>query len=131
MLIERLYTGHMNRLQKSLAPALATAGMLHFVRPKPFDGIVPPQLPGSQRFYTYASGVAELTTAALLAAPRTRKVGGLSAAVLLTAVWPANMYMAWLWRRKPWYLQFITIARVPLQVPMIRAAWGIYKGRKG
>lgn len=50
---------------------------------------------------------------------------------LLTAVWPANMYMAWLWRRKPWFLQFITIARVPLQVPMIRAAWGIYKGRKG
>lgn len=87
MLIEHLYTGHMNRLQKSLAPALATVSMLHFVRPKPFDGIVPPQLPGSQRFYTYASGVAELTTAALLAAPRTRKVGGLSAAVLLTAVW--------------------------------------------
>lgn len=82
MLIEHLYTGHMNRLQNSLAPALATAGMLHFVRPKPFDGIVPPQLPGSQRFYTCASGVAELTTAALLAAPRTRKVGGLSAAVL-------------------------------------------------
>ena len=35
------------------------------------------------------------------------------------------------WGRKPWYLQLITIARVPLQVPMIRAAWGIYKGRKG
>ena len=37
MLIEHLYTGHMNLLQYSLAPARATAGMLHFVRPKPFD----------------------------------------------------------------------------------------------
>lgn len=119
---------HLNTtLRKALAPAFTVAGVLHFVKPEPFDGIVPRQLPGSQRFYTYASGVAELATAALLATPRTRTFGGLSAAALLAAVWPANMYMAWLWRSKPWYLQIVSIARVPLQIPMIRAAWGIYK----
>ena len=32
-------------------------GVLHFVAPKPFDSIVPAELPGSPRFYTYASGV--------------------------------------------------------------------------
>src|SRR5690242_3037660 len=37
-------------------------GTLHFVAPKPFDGIIPAELPGSARFYTYASGVAELGT---------------------------------------------------------------------
>ena len=119
----------MNGIQKALAPVIATAGVLHFVKPQPFDSIVPPQLPGSARSYTYASGVAELATAALLANKRTRKAGGFAAAALLVAVWPANMYMAWLWRNKPWYLQAISIGRVPLQIPLIRSAWGIYKGR--
>ena len=41
-------------------------GVLHFVAPKPFDSIIPEELPGSARFYTYASGVAELGTGALL-----------------------------------------------------------------
>lgn len=118
----------MNTIHKALAPALAGAGVLHFVKPDPFDSIVPPQLPGSQRFYTYASGVAELATAALLANKSTRATGGLAAAALLTAVWPANIYMAWQWRRKPWYLQLISIGRVPLQIPMIRGAWDIHEG---
>lgn len=121
----------MNTIQKALAPVFAGAGVLHFAVPKPFDDIVPAQLPGSARTYTYASGVAELLTAALLANKKTRATGGLAAAVLLTAVWPANINMAWQWRAKPWYLQAITIGRVPLQIPLIRAAWGIYKGRKG
>ncbi|QPK83658.1 hypothetical protein G7Y29_02275 [Corynebacterium qintianiae] len=118
----------MNRLQKSLVPVLATAGVLHFVKPEPFDSIVPPQLPGEPRTYTYASGVAELASAALLASKRTKATGGLAAAGLFAAVWPANIYMAWLWRRKPWYLQVISLARIPLQIPLIRAAWGIHRG---
>ena len=57
-------------------------GTLHFVAPKPFDSIIPAELPGSARFYTYASGVAELGTGALLLAPRTRKLGALAAIAL-------------------------------------------------
>ena len=40
-------------------------GTMHFVAPKPFDTIIPAELPGSPRFYTYASGVGELATGAL------------------------------------------------------------------
>ena len=47
--------------------ALCTgAGVLHFVRPKPFDSLIPEQLPGSARAWTYGSGVSELATAALI-----------------------------------------------------------------
>ena len=56
-------------VKKSLVPLLGGAGALHFLKPEPFDGIVPPQLPGTQRTYTYVSGAAELATAALLAQP--------------------------------------------------------------
>src|SRR5689334_18441987 len=37
---------------------LVGMGVLHFAVPKPFDSIVPAELPGDARFYTLASGVA-------------------------------------------------------------------------
>lgn len=116
-------------LQKShgFAALFAGAGLLHFIRPAPFDSLVPPQLPGTRRFYTYASGAAELATAGLLAVPRTRRWGGLATSALMLAVWPGNLYMAWQWRRKPWYLQAVSLGRVPLQVPLIRGGWTIYR----
>ena len=57
-------------------------GVLHFVAPKPFDDIIPEELPGSARFYTYASGVAELGVGGLLLAPKTRRLGALAAIAL-------------------------------------------------
>ena len=93
---------------------------LHFLAPKPFDTIVPAELPGSQRFYTYASGVAELATGALLLAPRTRRLGALSAvAAVRRRCFPANMNMVRLWRDKPLAMRLGAIARLPLQIPMI------------
>jgi uncharacterized membrane protein len=102
-------------------------GTLHFVAPKPFDGIVPAELPGSARFYTYASGVAELTTGALLLSPRTRKLGALSAVALFLAVFPANINMVRLWRDKPLFMRLGAMARLPLQIPMITSALKIYR----
>ena len=102
-------------------------GALHFVAPKPFDGIVPVELPGSQRFYTYASGVAELTTGALLLSPRTRRLGALSAVALFLAVFPANVNMVRLWKNKPLVMRLGAIARLPLQIPMITSALKIYR----
>ena len=115
-------------VKKSLVPLLAGAGVLHFLKPEPFDGIVPPQLPGSQRMYTYVSGAAELATAALLANPATRQTGGFAAATLFTLVWPGNFYMAYLWRDKPWHRQIISLGRLPLQIPLIRAGIDIARG---
>lgn len=49
---------------------LGVMGVLHFVKPEHFDRIVPRALPGSARFYTYASGVAELGVAGPAGPPK-------------------------------------------------------------
>lgn len=105
-----------------LAAMLLGVGVVHFVAPKPFDDIVPAELPGDARFYTYASGVAELGTGALLLAPRTRRLGATLAALLFIAVFPANINMVRLWWDKPLPLKLGAIARLPLQIPMITEA---------
>ncbi|WP_078324665.1 DoxX family protein [Mycobacteroides salmoniphilum] len=105
-----------------LAAVLLGVGVVHFVAPKPFDAIVPTELPGEARFYTYASGVAELGTGALLLAPKTRKLGGTIAALLFIAVFPANINMVRLLWNKPLPLKLGAIARLPLQIPMITEA---------
>lgn len=110
-----------------LAALLLGSGVLHFAMPKPYDSIVPVQLPGSQRFYTYASGVAELAAGGLLLAPQTRKLGALSALALFVAVFPANINLVRLWRGKPLFMRLGAIARLPLQVPMITSALKVYR----
>lgn len=97
-------------------------GTLHFVAPKPFDGIIPAELPGSPRFYTYASGVAEVGIGGLLLVERTRRLAALAAAALFIAVFPGNVNMVRLWWDKPWPMRIIALARLPLQIPMITAA---------
>lgn len=104
---------------------LIGAGAGHFLRPEPFDAIVPPQLPGSARFYTYASGVTEVGVGAMLLAPRTRRAGALAAAALFVAVFPANLNMAQMWKDKPLPMRAVALARLPLQLPMITQALAI------
>ena len=110
-----------------LGALLLGAGTTHFLLPTPYDSIVPAELPGSARFYTYASGVAELATAALLLVPRTRRTGGLAAAVVFISVFPANVNMVRLWWDKPWPMRIAAIARLPLQVPMITQALKVWR----
>jgi uncharacterized membrane protein len=107
--------------------ALLGMGALHFVAPKPFDTIVPAELPGSARFYTYASGVAEIAVGAALLSPKTRKVGALAAVALYLAVLPANVNMVRLWKNKPLPMRIGAVARLPLQIPMITQALKIYR----
>lgn len=105
-----------------IAAMLLGIGTLHFVAPKPFDGIIPVELPGSPRFYTYASGVAEIGIGAALLVPRIRRTAALSAAALFLAVFPGNVNMCRLWWDKPWPMRIVALARLPLQIPMITAA---------
>ncbi|MGC5627051.1 MauE/DoxX family redox-associated membrane protein [Georgenia sp. Z1344] len=114
-----------------LAALLAAAGTTHLVAPGPFDQIVPRQLPGSARAYTYTSGVAELAVAALLAAPRTRQLGGTAAAALFVAVFPANLQMAWDWRHRSAPARAIAYGRLPLQAVLIRQALRVATGPAG
>ena len=113
----------------AMPAALAAMGVLHFAKPRPFDGLIPPELPGSRRAWTYGSGVAELAVAGLLAVPRTRRLGGAAATALFLGVFPGNLQMVRAWRRKPvWPYQVIAWGRRPLQGPMIRAADRIRRG---
>ena len=112
---------------RRMGAMLLGMGTLHFLAPKPFDSIIPEELPGSPRFYTYASGVAELGTGALLLAPRTRKLGALAAIALFVGVFPGNLNMVRLWWDKPWPMRLAAIARLPLQIPMITQAIKVYR----
>jgi uncharacterized membrane protein len=106
---------------------LVGMGVLHFVAPKPFDTIVPAELPGSARFYTLASGVAEAATGALLIAPRTRRLGALAAVALFIGVFPANVNSVRVLWDRGWAMRIGTIARLPLQIPMITQALKVYR----
>lgn len=113
-----------------LAALFLTSGTMHFVRPEPFEAMVPKQLP-SRRGLVYASGAVEIACAAALFVPRTRRVAGLVSAALLVAVFPANVTMTSQAKRRldraphdpkrQGYL-VATVARLPLQWPMIRTA---------
>jgi uncharacterized membrane protein len=115
----------MSRRSKSttgLAVLFGVSGVLHFVRPVPFEKIVPRQLPRKKEL-VYASGVAEIACAAGLLHPRTRRTAGLLSAGLLAAVFPANVQMALdLNRKGSPRAKAIGFARLPLQIPLIRAA---------
>ncbi|ONI77248.1 hypothetical protein ALI144C_34855 [Actinosynnema sp. ALI-1.44] len=103
-----------------LAVMLGGMGTLHFLVPKPFDRLIPRQLPGNARTWTYASGVGELGTALLVAVPRTRRLGGLLAALLFVAVFPGNVKMA-LDAKTP-SARVAAYGRLPFQWPLVKWA---------
>src|SRR4029453_9506586 len=117
------------RSAHGLAALLAAAGITHFAAPRVYDAIVPRVMPGRPRTWTYLSGAAELAVAAAVAYPRTRRVGGLAAAGLFRAVFPANVKMARDWRRRPPAYRAAAYARLPLQAPLIW--WALRVARSG
>ncbi len=107
----------------ALAALFATSGTLHFVRPRPFESIVPRRLP-RKRELVYASGAAELLCAAGLLHPRSRGAAGWASVALLLAVFPANVQMAADARgRGSTAYRAGTLARLPMQLPLLRTAW--------
>lgn len=120
----------MDRDVKALAGLLAVAGVAHFVKPGPFESIVPRPLP-YKRELVLASGAVEVACAAMLTHPRTRRTGGLAAAGLLVAVYPANLQMSAdvlrSRRAAPWFKAGV-LARLPLQVPAVRTALKAARG---
>lgn len=115
-----------NRVAVAMGIFITLAGVMHFVNPQFFDDIVPPWLPPSERFWTYASGVAELIVGPLLLLGRTRRVGALAAIALFVAVYPGNLYMTWDWRDRPFSEQIVSYGRLPLQFVMIWLAWRVF-----
>lgn len=107
-----------------LALFMIAMGTLHFVLPQWFERAMPPYLPW-HRELVLISGVFELAGGVGLLIPRLRRAAGWGLVALLIAVFPANVHMA----MDPTVLgpevvsPWILWARLPLQAPMIAAAW--------
>lgn len=102
-----------------LAAALGVSGVLHLVRPRSYEWLIPPEL-GPARPWVLASGVVEVVTGLLLAAPATRRAGGRVAAGLLVAFVPAHLHTFRVVDGPA--MTAAAVVRLPLQVPMVRAA---------
>jgi uncharacterized membrane protein len=114
-----------DRTALSLAGLLTFTGTVHLVRPQTFDPALPDWLPGSRRAWALGSGVAELACAALVAVPATRRFGGRVTAALFVAVFPGTVHMATTARTPR--ARAITLARLPLQVPLV--LWALRAAR--
>ena len=114
-----------------LVAIMAGAGVSHFVAPRVYELIVPRALddPG---FWVRFTGVAQLLGAGLLAAPRTRRLGAVWVAVLLVALFPANVQMALdgglAGERWPLSSPVVVWMRLPLQIPLV--VWALAEARR-
>jgi uncharacterized membrane protein len=105
-----------------LAGIFTASGVLHLVRPRTFKPLMPRWVP-AHREVIIGSGIAELACAAGLLHPATRGPAGLASAVLLVGVFPGNVKMALdASRSASTAYQVATLARLPLQWPLIRIA---------
>jgi len=102
-----------------MAVSLFGSGVGHFAAPARFDSVMPAELPGEARFYTYASGVVEVMIGGLLMLRRTRRFGGLAALVFFVLISPVIINGVRRSRGKGWCTLLVAIARLPLQVAMI------------
>jgi uncharacterized membrane protein len=106
-----------------LGVAFVGAGINHFVMPRAYERIVPPNMNGRAHSLVVLSGIAEIAGGLGVLLPWTRRPAGLGLIALLAAVFPANLYMA----RTPEHFRKIPpwalFARLPLQPLMMWWAW--------
>lgn len=107
-----------------LAGIFVFAGVMHFVIPASYVGIMPPWLPW-HRGLVYLSGVLEIAGGVGLLIPRTRRAAGTGLVLLLIAVWPANLQMVLDARAagEPAWYQALLWLRLPLQLVLIWWVW--------
>ncbi len=93
------------------------AGVNHFISPRFYLKIMPPYLPQHELLVTL-SGIAEIMLGTLLFIPITRTWAAWGIIVLLLAIFPANLYMAYgtpFQDMSPW----LRWGRLPLQLVLI------------
>jgi uncharacterized membrane protein len=76
-----------------LGATFLTTGLLHFLRPRMYEAIMPRYLP-AHRELVYASGVAEIAGGAGVLHSKTAKPAGWWLIATLIAIFPANVEMA-------------------------------------
>ena len=104
-------------------------GIMHFVDTEWFNPIVPPWL-GWPAFWVILSGIFEVVVGVALLIPKTRRNAALASALLLIAVYPANMYM-WIYNVELGDGTSLTqvghIYRLCAQIAGVMASFWIYK----
>jgi uncharacterized membrane protein len=98
----------MSRSRAALAAFFAYAGTMHFVKPRFFEAIVPPSVPG-KRETVIVSGVAEIAGAVAVLHPASRRFGRWWLLGVLLAVFPANIHMA----VNPEQIKGLDLKRIP------------------
>jgi uncharacterized membrane protein len=108
------------------------AGVLHFVFPGFYRGIVPPALPNPGLLVS-VSGVAEIVGGVAFLMPRWRRLAGLGLILLMVAVFPANVEMLRQGRARGSsdLAQAVLWARLPLQGLLIWWAWRLSRPGRG
>jgi uncharacterized membrane protein len=99
-----------------------TTGLLHFLRPRMYQAIMPEYLP-AHRELVLASGAAEMAGGAGLLSERTRRAAGLWLIATLVAVFPANLHMALHPERYRRFPRWALWVRLPLQAALIAQVW--------
>ena len=116
-------------MRRLAGPFFILAGLMHFLRPRMYERIMPPYVP-AHRELVYASGVAEITGGVALLSndARVRRAGGWWTVATMAAVIPANVHMA---LNPGDYAQIpkpALYARLPVQALFI--AWALAAGRR-
>lgn len=107
--------------------AFAVSGVMHLLRPSAFAPLIPRQL-GDPAPWVLGSGVAELACAAGLA---TREPWAPAATTAtLAVIWIGNLHMALDLQRsqRPTWQKVAGWARLPVQLPLMKAAWESPRG---
>lgn len=112
----------MSFARAAVGVSFIATGVLHFVRPKMYEAIMPRYLP-AHRELVLASGVAEIAGGAGVLHPRTRRAAGWWLVATLVGVFPANVEMALHPERFRKIPKSLLYARLPLQGAMIASVW--------
>ena len=100
------------------------AGALHFLKPRPYEAIVPRALP-AHRELVYASGVAEIAGGAGVLSDRTARWAGWWLIATMLAVFPANVTMATEAERFRGIPEPLLWARLPVQGAILYWIWRV------
>ena len=99
-----------------------SVGVDHFIRPEWYVRIVPPLLP-LKIHLVYLSGVFEIILGFLLFIPSQRFIAGWGKIMLLIAVYPANLYLAYTNGAALDTTPLIAWGRLPIQFVFIGLAY--------
>jgi uncharacterized membrane protein len=112
--------------RRRCAAFFVVAGLLHFVRPKTYEQVVPPGF-GDPRLVVRLSGLAEIAGGLALPSLTGRRLTRWGLVALLVAVFPANVYMALDPERSGVSVvpRWLLWARLPIQPAIIWWVWRV------